>query len=291
MNNEDESLCHLPKRRTGLRVEWLTSWPMWLIALIGLALYLAVVAITSAVEWYSSEAGHSWVKAADGSAVGWWDIVYFNFVSILTIGYGDYSPNGVGARSITVLEAILGTGILGITLAALTAKFLSPPRNAVVFSRHAYYCTEDQKFLVIYLNTSRSRLVNAEISSYFKLGGDWRVRPSVRSPFVTRAVQTFFTDLVPEAELVKFLNEPSDAFRFGISGQLGGASFSVAIEYKPSDIIVLPNRETLTAYPGFWDVDFQSPELKAMFHYRPENARTLTEHVAILRQQRAGQSA
>lgn len=261
-----------------------------MIGVVGLALYVSVVAIISGVEWYFSGTGHTWVKAADGSTVGWWDIVYFNFISILTIGYGDYSPNGNGARFITVLEAILGTGILGITLAALTAKFLSPPQNAIVFSRHAYYCIDDEKFLVIYLNTSRSRLVNAEISSYFKLGGDWMVRPSVRSPFVTRAVQTFFTDLVPEDELVKFLNEASDAFRFSISGQLGATSFSVAIEYKPADIIVLRNRDPLTAYPGFWDVDFHSLEFQKMFHYRPANSRTLTEHVDGLRQQQGTQS-
>ena len=220
------------------------------------------------------------VKAADGSVVGWWDIVYFNFTSILTIGYGDYSPNGGGARFITVLEAILGTVILGITLAALTAKFLSPPQDAIVFSRYAYYCIDDEKLLVIYVNTSRCRLVNVEISSYFKLGGDWEVRPSVRSPFVTRAVQTFFTDVVHEDDLVRLLNDSSDAFRFGISGQLGGASLSVAIEYKPTDIVVIPNRDPLTAYPGFRDVDFHSPELEKMFHYRPASALSLSGHVA-----------
>jgi hypothetical protein len=242
MNKEDKDLCRLPKKRTGLRIEWLASWSIWWIGVLGLALYIVAVAIVSGTEWCIAEAGHSLVTASDGSAVGWWDIVYFNFVSILTIGYGDYRPNGDIARFVTILEAILGTGILGVTVAALTAKFLSPPQNAVVFSRHAYYCTDDEKILVIYLNTTRSRLVNAEISSYFKLGGDWGVRPSVRSPFVTRAVQTFFTDSVREAELLR-LNEASDAFRFGISGQLGAASFSVAIEYKPADIIVLQNRQ------------------------------------------------
>ncbi len=285
MNNEDQDLCRLPRKRTGLRIRWLASWPMWLIAVVGLALYVLVVAAISGIEWYFSGPDHTWVKATDCSAVGLWDIVYFNFISIMTIGYGDYSPDGNGARFITVLEAIFGTGILGITLAALTAKFLSPPRNAVVFSRYAYYCTEDEKFLVIYMNTTRSRLVNAEISSYFKLGGDWRVRPSFRSPFITLMVQTFFTDLVPEGELVSLLNESSDVFRFGISGQLGATTVSVAIEYKPTDIVVLPNRDILTAYSGFWNVDFHSVEFLNMFHYRPVNARTLSEHVNNLRKQ------
>ncbi|MEA2162741.1 MAG: hypothetical protein QOK37_868 [Thermoanaerobaculia bacterium] len=284
MNREDEKLCQLPKRRSGRRVELLASLPTCLIAAVGLALYVTLVALTSGLEWSLGLSGHHSVKASNGSVPGWWDILYFNFVSILTIGYGDYSPNGIGGRLVTVLEALGGTGVLGLTLAAVTAKFLSPPQNAIVFSRNAYYCTDDERFLVIYLNTSRSRLVNAEISSYFKLGGDWRVRPSVRSPFVSRAVQTFFTDEVSERDLVTLLNEATDAFRFGISGQLGGASLSVAIEYRPEDIVVIPNRETLTAYPGFWNVDLRSDEFVSMFHYRPADSRSLIEYVATERQ-------
>lgn len=291
MNKQDLSLCHLPPRRIGLRVEWLGSWPMWLIGVAGLTLYVLVVSTVSGVEWWFSEAGNTWVKATDGTIVGWWDLVYFNFISILTIGYGDYSPNGGGARLITLLEAVLGAGIFGMTLAAVTAKFLSPPTNAVVFSRHAYYCEEDEKFLVIYVNTTRSRLVNAEISSYFKLGGDWRVRPPVRSPFVTRAVQTFFTDLVRKGDLVSLLNDASDAFRFGISGQLGASSLSAAIEYRAVDIIVIPNRDHLTAYPGFWDPDFRSTEFQKMFHYRPADARTLLEYVSTTRSGHTAASA
>src|SRR6185369_2327932 len=147
MNKEDQSLCHLPKKRTGLRVEWLASWPIWLIGVVGLILYIAVVLMISGVEWYLSDSSHPWVKADNNPILEWWDIVYFNFVSILTIGYGDYHPNGGCARFLTVLEALLGTGILGITIAALTAKFLSPPQNAIVFSQYAYYCTEDERFL------------------------------------------------------------------------------------------------------------------------------------------------
>jgi hypothetical protein len=256
---------------------------MWRIGATGFALYVALVLGISIIEWCFHRSGDVWVKTDGGSPVVWWDIVYFNFASILTIGYGDFTPNGNAARFVTILESVLGTGILGITLAALTAKFLSPPENAVIFSKHAYYCTDEARFLVIYLNTTRSRMVNVEISSYFKLGGDWVVRPAERSPFLTRSVQTFYVDCVPEEDLAKALNADSDALRFGISGQLGATSFSVAIEYKPTDIIVLRNRDTLTSYPGFWDVDLRSPEFKEMFHYRPANARTLMEHVEELR--------
>jgi Ion channel len=285
LKREDENLCHLPKKRTGLRVELLASWSMWRIALTGLLLYVALVTASSLIGYCFSRSGESWVKAADGAPVHWWDIVYFNFISALSIGYGDYIPAGDGARLTAVVEALLGTGILGITLAAITAKFLSPPQNAIAFSRYAYYCTENQSFLVIFLNTSRSRLVNAEISSYFKLGRDWTVRPAAKSPFVTRAVQTFLTDFVNEEDLVQYLDEEVDVLRFSLSGLLGGTLLSVAIQYSVADIIVLPNRDVLTTYPGFWNVDLRSPELEAMFHYHPAGAPTLSEYINMRRRQ------
>jgi len=107
-------------------------------------------------------------------------------------------------------------------------------------------------------------------------------------------VQTFYTVRVEESAILQMLNiddlsDPSDRLRFGISGLIGGASFSVAIEYGPAEIIVIPNRSALTAYQGFWNVQdnaskwLKDQEFQKMFHYRPEKALTLVEHVANFR--------
>ncbi len=285
MDRNDTRLCQLPKRRTALRLEWLASLPLWGIGAVGLLLYVVLVATISGAEWASFHFGISrpWVctSGEHRSVVQLSDIAYFNCISVLTIGYGDFVPSGGWARLVTVLEAILGSGILGMTIAALTAKFSSPPQNAIVFSRFAYYCTEDRFILIIFVNTCHSRLVNAEMSSYFKLGGDWVVRPSIRSPLVTGAVQTFFTDRLIEEELVQRFNDKSDVFRFGISGLVGGASVSVAIEYEPADILVIANRTELINFQGFWadKVDFQSSEFRKMFHYQPPDSKTLLEYI------------
>lgn len=183
----------------------------------------------------------------------------------------------------------MGTGIMTVTLSALIAKFLSPPKDAIVFSRYAYYCYEPQKFLVIYLNTTRNRIVNADQSSYFKLAGNWTVTPSDRSPLITRAVQTFHVARVPKKVLVARLDidrpdETRDLLRFGISGQLGGSSFSAGIEYNANDILVIPNRDELTAFPGFWQPNLKDEKFLRMFHYRPDNAPTLVEYVRAQRQ-------
>lgn len=284
MKAEDKRQTHLPKSRTGRHIEWLAARPIWMIGTLGMILYFLLVGVCSTVELCLSGQGSTWVKAADSSKVDWWDVVYFNFTSILTIGYGDYSPNGPGARFLTICETLSGAAVLGITLAAVTAKFMSAPQNAIVFSRYAYYCTEDEKFLVIFLNTTYSRLVNAEISSFFKLGGDWSVHPSVMSPFVTRAVQSFFTDHVPKEDLVKWLNESSDTLRFGITGKLGAAAFSAAVQYDTSEILVISNRRALSSYKGFWVPNLRSREFQEMFHYRPSDSPSLLEFVKSQRQ-------
>jgi hypothetical protein len=280
MKSEYPSAFELPRERTGTIVRWLAEATVARVSWLGLTVYLAVVLIFSAIEIIALYYGIPLVvyqqgdmtKAADG-----WLILYFNFVTILTIGYGDFTPAGMG-KVLAISEAIVGTGVLGVTIAALTAKFLSPPRNSIVFSKYGYYCIDEQRFLIIFVNTTKNLLVNVEMSSYFKLGGDWGVRNSIRSPFVTQAVQTFFLDCVPIGDLVKNLTD-GDVFRFAIECRIGDTAFSIAIQYSPEEIIVLPDRKELIAYPGFWNFDFRSEEFSRMFHYRPDGAPTLVEYL------------
>jgi len=280
MDREDFASRELPRRRTGRRLRWVSDASVWRIASLGIAAYVGLVLVFSIIEFLIHQfGGQAVVHQVDKQIVSAniWEILYFNFVTILTIGYGDFFPVGFG-RVLAVAEGMLGVGIIGVVIAALTAKFLSAPRESIVFSRFGYYCTDEQRFLLIFVNTTNNRMVNAEMASYFKLGGDWSVREAIRSPFITQSVQTFFMDKVPITELVERLRD-GDVFRFSIVGRLGDAAFSTAIQYSPEEIIVLPNREILVAYSGFSPVDFNSPGLVEMFNYRPENAPTLVDFV------------
>jgi len=48
--------------------------------------------------------------------------VYFSYVSLLTIGYGDITPVSAGARTLVVLEGLLGMAFTTVLLAVLVAK-------------------------------------------------------------------------------------------------------------------------------------------------------------------------
>ncbi len=172
-------------------------------------------------------------------------------------------------------------------VAVITVKALLPPRNSIVFSKYAYYCTEPERFLIIFINTSNTNLGNVEISSYFKLGGDWGVKPSVISPFITQSVQTFYIDKVSCEEIIAELRD-GDCLRVGIVGGLGFTSYSTSIQYHADQILVIPDRKDLVRFfEALWKPDFISPSFERMFHYQPEQALTLKSYVEAARSSRA----
>jgi hypothetical protein len=266
----------LPRRRVFSFVEIVSRSSVWELLCAGMLVYILPVVGCSLIEAIFLWTGHPIVFTKENPAT-FWDLLYFNFVTILTIGYGDFCPVGVG-RFFSVVEGIVGVGLFGILVAAVTTKLLSPGNNSVVFSCYGYYCTDQERFLLIFVNTTNTNIVNVDMTSYFKLGGDWGVRPPIRTPFITSSVQTFFLDEEKLENIVESLRD-GDVFRFGLSGQLGLSTYSVAVQYQAHEIIVIQNREALTQYPGFHSPDFNSVDISKMFHYRPPGSLTLSEYV------------
>lgn len=267
----------LPEARSRSLAEWVSMRSWWNMLLWGGVLYVAPIVFCTIIENVASQ---SLVVDGNGARAKLLDLLYFNFITILTVGYGDFHPEGIG-RLLSVSEAVYGVGLFGLILTALATKLLSPRADSLVFSKFAYYCTEDERFLLIFVNTTDTIMANVDMSWYFKLGGDWPVTGPIRAPFITRSVQTFFLGMVPLQGIVEQLKD-GDVLRFGISASLGFSTYSTAVQYHADEIIVLPNREELTAYGGFSSPDFRT-DISEMFHYRPGHAPTLAEYVAAER--------
>jgi voltage-gated potassium channel len=62
--------------------------------------------------------------AADNVEVRFSDLLYFSYVTLLTIGYGDITPVSPAARTLVVLEGLLGMAFTTVLLAVLVAKAL-----------------------------------------------------------------------------------------------------------------------------------------------------------------------
>ena len=58
------------------------------------------------------------------------DLLYFSYVSLLTIGYGDILPVSPAARTLVVLEGLLGMAFTTVLLAVLVAKAMGRRENA-----------------------------------------------------------------------------------------------------------------------------------------------------------------
>lgn len=58
--------------------------------------------------------------------------IYFSFVTLTTVGYGDVTPISNGARSLAILEAVMGQFYLAVTVARLVSIHLSQHREGAM---------------------------------------------------------------------------------------------------------------------------------------------------------------
>jgi voltage-gated potassium channel len=65
------------------------------------------------------------INFAGDTAAGFHDYLYFSFVTLTTLGYGDVTPVSAFAKSLTIVIAIVGQLYLTILIAILVGKYLS----------------------------------------------------------------------------------------------------------------------------------------------------------------------
>jgi ion channel len=57
------------------------------------------------------------------SGLIWPDLVFFSFVTLTTLGYGDITPITTRAQSLTIIEAVVGVFYMGVLVAWLVSAF------------------------------------------------------------------------------------------------------------------------------------------------------------------------
>ena len=91
-----------------------------LIGVLG-ALLLAMEEILRKIGFHLDAGG---INFAGGGVQGFHDYLYFSFVTMTTLGYGDVTPVSSFAKSTTTIIAVAGQLYLTILVAMLVAKFL-----------------------------------------------------------------------------------------------------------------------------------------------------------------------
>lgn len=279
----DDGVRILPARRRSSPSEFVDRRSLVGLVAIGLAVYLALVLSFTAIDILLTRAGWAMVQQTiDNQSVPVTrlsDLLYFNFVTVMTIGYGDLTPAGWG-RLIACLEAVAGVAVFGALVSAAVLKLTLPRKSTVVFSKFCYFTLEDARFVLTFVNTSGTNIVNAGMCSMLRLGrADWCVRPSIRTPYIGFSGWPFsvnlLADYLSEEELKtedwrRLVIYPDDGIKFGIQGALGVASFSSSVKYSLTDCWVLRSKSDLpTAI--LQDPKWGTREFEEAFHFIPES--------------------
>jgi hypothetical protein len=96
--------------------------------LIGI-LGAVLLAMTEIVQKFFLHMDIPAINFAGSGAAGFHDYLYFSFVTLTTLGYGDITPVSSFAKSLTIVIAIAGQLYLTILIAMLVGKLLSQPRK------------------------------------------------------------------------------------------------------------------------------------------------------------------
>ena len=92
-----------------------------LLGILG-AVLLAMVEILQKLIYHLDTGA---INFAGETAQGFHDFLYFGFITLTTLGYGDVTPVSPLAKSLTIVIAISGQLYLTILVAMLVGKFLS----------------------------------------------------------------------------------------------------------------------------------------------------------------------
>ena len=83
-----------------------------------------LLAITEVLQKFGFITDTGAISFAGSTATGFHDYLYFSFVTLTTLGYGDITPVSSFAKSATILIAITGQLYLTILIAMLVGKYL-----------------------------------------------------------------------------------------------------------------------------------------------------------------------
>jgi voltage-gated potassium channel len=79
--------------------------------------------------WYKP---HSIIVSGDGAShqFSLLNGIYFSFITLATVGYGDFVPGNDIVRGVAIVEAIAGQFYLAVMIARLMSMYMSEAREA-----------------------------------------------------------------------------------------------------------------------------------------------------------------
>jgi len=143
---ETSASLNIPKNNTNRFIDFINKLENKKLLLFGVGLYVLPIVVISVVMSIFANNGHNVLLNQCNYVKDFFEIVYFNFITILTVGYGDITPIGI-FRLLAVFEALYGVAILGLIIGVVIIKITNPSLDSIVFSRYCFYAKNEKSFL------------------------------------------------------------------------------------------------------------------------------------------------
>jgi hypothetical protein len=89
-----------------------------------ITLYLVIGFVWAYIYGFLSIFDDSAFSPVKGRAMEFSDHLYFSFVTLTTLGYGDIAPNGIMAKTAAITEAIVGQFYVAVVITYLLSLFM-----------------------------------------------------------------------------------------------------------------------------------------------------------------------
>lgn len=240
---------------------------MYLIALF-IFLYIFTATAFAAVYYYWKLISHNPEPA---------DYLYFSFITQSTVGYGDYSPVGLG-KLVAVVQTITGLILFALGTGVIVARILLPSRNSIEFDKHIIFDPLSRQFRFRYVNRLPFDLYMANIEVRFRhirITESGKEKISRKKVSLLRSLVTYIPSLKPIQTSTQRIEhiQGMDGLKAGedvilepghliknalikiiVSSQYFAGNLVVTKEYGFNDIKCGTYQ---TTYSGFGDIDWK----------------------------------
>lgn len=199
------------------------------------------------------------------NGTGFFDYVYFSFVTSLAIGYGDFVPFKFVGKILVIMHSCITTMYFALMVSVLSIKMFYPG-DSIKFSKRIIYNKDTDMIIFRIINTNREALINPEvrisvtehnvgdkIAGVFNIVEDCDITYLGRHDF-SYSFKNSFEDfsLIMEANKANEYNKQLKSFKsrfrvnISITGSYGLQQIAIYKKYFADDIVIGKSYKPIT---------------------------------------------
>ncbi|MBP1927159.1 hypothetical protein J2Z76_003032 [Sedimentibacter acidaminivorans] len=199
------------------------------------------------------------------NGTGFFDYIYFSFVTSLAIGYGDFVPVNFVGKVLIIMHSCMSTMYFALMVSVLSIKMFYPG-DSIKFSKKIIYNKETDMIIFRVINTNREALINPEvrisvtehnvgddIAGVFNIVEDCDITYLGRHDYSYTFKNSFANfNLMKEANKANEYNKQLKSFKsrfrvnISITGSYGLQQIAIYKKYFADDIVIGKSYKPIT---------------------------------------------